>query len=86
MRQLKRIFIKGLLTKKQREPTRDRKALQYNKEDCVNTPRTEGAMEEMVTKPEQSSCQLVSIEEVRVGDGRGFSHWGTFGNVWKHFR
>ena len=48
MRQLKRIFIKGLLTKKQREPTRDRKALQCNKEECVNTPRTEGAMEEMV--------------------------------------
>lgn len=74
MRQLKRIFIKGLLTKKQREPTRDRKALQ------CNTPRTEGAMEEIVTKPEQSSCQLVSIEEVRVGDGRGFF---LLGNIWQ---
>lgn len=70
MRQLERIFIKGLLTKKQREPTRDRKALQCNKEGCVSTPRTAGAMEEMFTKPEQSSRQLVSIEGVRVGDGR----------------
>ena len=67
MRQLKRIFIKGLLTKKQREPTRDRKALQYNKEECVNTPRTEGAMEEMVTKPEQNSYAFFPHDSCHSG-------------------
>ena len=80
MRQLERIFIKGLLTKKQREPTRDRKAPQYNKEGCVRTPRTAGAMEGTATKPEQRSHRLVSIEGVRVGDGRGFF---PLGDIWQ---
>ena len=63
---------------------RDRKALQCNKEGCVNIPRTEGAMEETVTKPEQSNCQLVSIKGVRVGDVPIGGHLAMSGNILGH--
>ena len=38
-------------------------------------------MEETVTKPEQSNCQLVSIKGVRVGDVPIGGHLAMSGNI-----